>query len=166
MAEPVHRDPTSAGFGRSWQAVGSLIPNLFWERLIPGLKPVTCHFQWKALAITPRPDLYMPMVFGSKDIYSSNVQSVESEVMGSMQMCGLVYLENRRGGGVEVLHIHDSMTPFPSFFINLFYLVYFFIFMVQIRQQKESFGRHCSQFLANYIYVYSGYGPLKTGIKR
>ncbi|CAB4290820.1 unnamed protein product [Prunus armeniaca] len=29
-----------------------------------------------------------------------------------------------------------------------------------------SLGPHCSQFLSNYIWVYSGYGPRKTGIKR
>ena len=108
----------------------------------------------------------MPMVFGSNDIYSSDVQRVESEVTGSMRMCGLVYFENREGGGGGG-ESYTYMTHFPSFlFFFLFYLIYFFIFMVQIRQQKESFGRHCSQFLANYIYVYSGYGPLKTGIKR
>ena len=79
---------------------------------------MTCHFWWKALAITPRPDLYMPMVFGSNDIYSSDVQRVESEVMGSMRMCGLVYFENRGGGG-GVLHIHDTF----SFFSFLFFIL-------------------------------------------
>ncbi|XP_021819976.1 uncharacterized protein LOC110761732 [Prunus avium] len=36
----------------------------------------------------------------------------------------------------------------------------------EIRHQKDVFGPHCSQFLSNYIWVYSGHGPRKTGIKR
>ncbi|XP_038705965.1 uncharacterized protein LOC120001630 isoform X2 [Tripterygium wilfordii] len=36
----------------------------------------------------------------------------------------------------------------------------------ELRQQKDVFGRHCFNFLSAYIWVYSGYGPLKTGIKR
>ncbi|KAJ4826097.1 hypothetical protein Tsubulata_010944 [Turnera subulata] len=36
----------------------------------------------------------------------------------------------------------------------------------ELRQQKDVFGRHCFKFLCNYIWVYSGYGPLKIGIKR
>ncbi|XP_031260000.1 uncharacterized protein LOC116118175 [Pistacia vera] len=36
----------------------------------------------------------------------------------------------------------------------------------EVRQQKDVFGRHCFKFLSNYIWVYSGYGPLKTGIRR
>ncbi|XP_062092875.1 uncharacterized protein LOC133798553 [Humulus lupulus] len=36
----------------------------------------------------------------------------------------------------------------------------------EIRHQKDILGQHCSQFLSTYIWVYSGYGPLKTGIKR
>lgn len=36
----------------------------------------------------------------------------------------------------------------------------------EMRQQKDVFGRHCSLFLCNYIWTYSGYGPLKTGIGR
>ncbi|KAL5561130.1 hypothetical protein UlMin_030877 [Ulmus minor] len=36
----------------------------------------------------------------------------------------------------------------------------------EIRHQKDVLGRHCSQLLSSYIYVYSGYGPLKTGFKR
>ncbi|KAL6963753.1 hypothetical protein U1Q18_034758 [Sarracenia purpurea var. burkii] len=35
-----------------------------------------------------------------------------------------------------------------------------------MRQQRDVFGRHCFLFLSNYIWTYSGYGPLKTGIKR
>ncbi|CAK7329555.1 unnamed protein product [Dovyalis caffra] len=36
----------------------------------------------------------------------------------------------------------------------------------ELRQQKDVFGQHCFKFLSNYIWVYSGYGPLKTGIRR
>ncbi|ESQ54198.1 hypothetical protein EUTSA_v10024190mg [Eutrema salsugineum] len=36
----------------------------------------------------------------------------------------------------------------------------------ELRQQKEIFGQHCFKFLSTYIWVSSGYGPLKTGIKR
>ncbi|KAJ0076531.1 hypothetical protein Patl1_36109 [Pistacia atlantica] len=36
----------------------------------------------------------------------------------------------------------------------------------EVRQQKDVFGQHCFKFLSNYIWVYSGYGPLKTGIRR
>ncbi|XP_047340991.1 uncharacterized protein LOC124944706 [Impatiens glandulifera] len=36
----------------------------------------------------------------------------------------------------------------------------------EIRQQKDAFGGQCSLFLSIYIRTYSGYGPLKMGIKR
>ncbi|KAJ6765963.1 UNHEALTHY RIBOSOME BIOGENESIS PROTEIN 2-like protein [Salix purpurea] len=36
----------------------------------------------------------------------------------------------------------------------------------ELRQQKDVFGQHCFKFLSNYISVYSGNGPLKTGIRR
>ncbi|OAY51263.1 hypothetical protein MANES_05G200700v8 [Manihot esculenta] len=36
----------------------------------------------------------------------------------------------------------------------------------EIRQKKDVLGQHCFKFLSNYIWVYSGYGPLKTGIRR
>ncbi|GFY94609.1 hypothetical protein Acr_09g0010550 [Actinidia rufa] len=36
----------------------------------------------------------------------------------------------------------------------------------EMRQQKDVFGRSCSLFLSDYIRTYSGFGPLKTGIKR
>ncbi|XP_022748029.1 uncharacterized protein LOC111297639 [Durio zibethinus] len=36
----------------------------------------------------------------------------------------------------------------------------------EIRQQKDVFGGHCYKFLSTYIWVYSGFGPLKTGIRR
>ncbi|CDO96953.1 unnamed protein product [Coffea canephora] len=36
----------------------------------------------------------------------------------------------------------------------------------EIRQQKDSLGRCCFQFLSCYIWVYCGFGPLKTGIRR
>ncbi|XP_050231110.1 uncharacterized protein LOC126680105 [Mercurialis annua] len=36
----------------------------------------------------------------------------------------------------------------------------------ELRQQKDDFGQHCFKFLSDYIWVYSGYGPLKTGIRR
>ncbi|CAH2077504.1 unnamed protein product [Thlaspi arvense] len=36
----------------------------------------------------------------------------------------------------------------------------------ELRQQKQVFGQHCFKFLSTYIWVSSGYGPLKTGIKR
>ncbi|KAK4793395.1 hypothetical protein SAY86_023830 [Trapa natans] len=36
----------------------------------------------------------------------------------------------------------------------------------EMRQQKDAFGPHCFKLLANYIWVYSGFGPLKCGIKR
>ncbi|THF97835.1 hypothetical protein TEA_010653 [Camellia sinensis var. sinensis] len=38
--------------------------------------------------------------------------------------------------------------------------------VVTMRQQKDVFGRHCSLFLSSYIWTYSGYGPLNTGIRR
>uniref|UniRef100_A0A1J3D896 Nucleolar 27S pre-rRNA processing Urb2/Npa2 C-terminal domain-containing protein n=1 Tax=Noccaea caerulescens TaxID=107243 RepID=A0A1J3D896_NOCCA len=36
----------------------------------------------------------------------------------------------------------------------------------ELRQQKEVFGQHCYKFLSAYIWVSSGFGPHKTGIKR
>ncbi|GAB4838473.1 hypothetical protein Ancab_028017 [Ancistrocladus abbreviatus] len=36
----------------------------------------------------------------------------------------------------------------------------------EIRQQKDVYGQHCFLFLSNYIWLYSGYGPLRRGIKR
>eukprot|EP00261_Vitis_vinifera_P033220 XP_019074463.1 PREDICTED: uncharacterized protein LOC100248664 isoform X3 [Vitis vinifera] len=36
----------------------------------------------------------------------------------------------------------------------------------EMRQQKDVFRQHCFKFLSNYIWIYSGYGPLKTGIRR
>lgn len=36
----------------------------------------------------------------------------------------------------------------------------------EIRQQKDVYSRQCFQFLSNYIWIYSGYGPLKMGIRR
>ncbi|MED6194988.1 hypothetical protein PIB30_033712 [Stylosanthes scabra] len=36
----------------------------------------------------------------------------------------------------------------------------------EIRQQKDIFNRQCSLFLSNYIWVYSGYGPKRGGIRR
>ncbi|XP_008457645.3 uncharacterized protein LOC103497293 [Cucumis melo] len=36
----------------------------------------------------------------------------------------------------------------------------------EIRQQRDIVERHCSLFLSDYIWVYSGHGPLKSGIKR
>ncbi|KAL1324470.1 hypothetical protein HN51_034645 [Arachis hypogaea] len=36
----------------------------------------------------------------------------------------------------------------------------------EIRQQKDIFGRQCSLFLSNYIWVYTGYGPKRGGIRR
>ncbi|GAV60305.1 Urb2 domain-containing protein, partial [Cephalotus follicularis] len=36
----------------------------------------------------------------------------------------------------------------------------------EIRQQKDVFGPHSFKFLSSYIWVYSGYGPLKSGIRR
>ncbi|GAY65351.1 hypothetical protein CUMW_240420, partial [Citrus unshiu] len=35
-----------------------------------------------------------------------------------------------------------------------------------LRQQKDVFGQHSFKFLSNYIWIYSGCGPLKSGIKR
>ncbi|XP_058730264.1 uncharacterized protein LOC131602230 isoform X2 [Vicia villosa] len=36
----------------------------------------------------------------------------------------------------------------------------------EIKQQKDIFGRQCCLFLSNYISVYSGYGPKRSGIRR
>ncbi|KFK29569.1 hypothetical protein AALP_AA7G151800 [Arabis alpina] len=36
----------------------------------------------------------------------------------------------------------------------------------ELRQQKDVYGEHCFKFLSTYIWVSSGYGPLKTGINR
>ncbi|CAI9299348.1 unnamed protein product [Lactuca saligna] len=36
----------------------------------------------------------------------------------------------------------------------------------EIRQQKDVIGQNCRLFLSSYIVVFSGYGPLKTGIRR
>ncbi|GJX96872.1 nucleolar 27S pre-rRNA processing, Urb2/Npa2 [Tanacetum coccineum] len=36
----------------------------------------------------------------------------------------------------------------------------------EIRQQKDVIGHNCRLFLSSYIVVYSGYGPLKVGIRR
>lgn len=51
----VYKVSIFVGFGRGdWLAV--LTPN-FLEKLIFGLKLVSCCFWWKALVIAPRPDL-------------------------------------------------------------------------------------------------------------
>ncbi|KAK3028654.1 hypothetical protein RJ639_037834 [Escallonia herrerae] len=39
-------------------------------------------------------------------------------------------------------------------------------FSSRIRQQKDVLGQHSFQFLSSYIWIYSGYGPLKSGIRR
>lgn len=36
----------------------------------------------------------------------------------------------------------------------------------EIRQQKDVFAKHSFKFLSTYISIYSGYGPLKSGIQR
>nr|KYP39671.1 hypothetical protein KK1_039030 [Cajanus cajan] len=36
----------------------------------------------------------------------------------------------------------------------------------EIKEKKDIFGRQCSLFLSDYIWVYSGYGPKKSGIRR
>ncbi|GMI83549.1 hypothetical protein like AT4G30150 [Hibiscus trionum] len=36
----------------------------------------------------------------------------------------------------------------------------------EIRQQRDVFAGHCYKFLSTYIWVFSGYGPRKTGIRR
>ncbi|CAL0329340.1 unnamed protein product [Lupinus luteus] len=36
----------------------------------------------------------------------------------------------------------------------------------EIKQQKDIFGRQCSLFLCNYIWIYSGHGPKRSGITR
>ncbi|GMH16380.1 hypothetical protein Nepgr_018221 [Nepenthes gracilis] len=36
----------------------------------------------------------------------------------------------------------------------------------EIRQQRDIYGQHCFLFLSNYIWLYSGYGPSRKGIKR
>ncbi|CAN1174858.1 hypothetical protein LINPERPRIM_LOCUS10172 [Linum perenne] len=36
----------------------------------------------------------------------------------------------------------------------------------ELRQQRDVFAKYCSKFLSSYIWVYSGNGPRKTGIKR
>ncbi|XP_054787877.1 uncharacterized protein LOC129293794 [Prosopis cineraria] len=36
----------------------------------------------------------------------------------------------------------------------------------EVKQQKDIFNRQCSLFLSNYIWVYSGYGPKRSGIRR
>ncbi|WCJ39554.1 hypothetical protein M5689_020535 [Euphorbia peplus] len=36
----------------------------------------------------------------------------------------------------------------------------------ELRQQKKKFSKHCFKFLSDYILVYSGCGPLKTGVRR
>ncbi|PKI78723.1 hypothetical protein CRG98_000948 [Punica granatum] len=36
----------------------------------------------------------------------------------------------------------------------------------EMRQQKDVFGPHCFKLLANYIWVYSGFGTLNSGIRR
>ncbi|KAK8472328.1 hypothetical protein PHAVU_002G179700 [Phaseolus vulgaris] len=36
----------------------------------------------------------------------------------------------------------------------------------EIEQKKDIFSRQCSLFLSNYIWVYSGYGPKRSGIRR
>lgn len=49
-----------------------------------------------------------------------------------------------------------QMTSSPGFIISV----------LQLRHQKDVFGSYCFQFLSDYIFVYSGCGPRKTGIKR
>lgn len=36
----------------------------------------------------------------------------------------------------------------------------------EVGQQKDILGQHCFMFLSDYIWLYSGYGPLKRGIQR
>ncbi|RDX78601.1 hypothetical protein CR513_41099, partial [Mucuna pruriens] len=51
-------------------------------------------------------------------------------------------------------------------FLRRIYEEFVFIIMMQIKKQKDIFGRQCSLFLSNYICVYSGYGPKRSGIRR
>ncbi|KAL9266948.1 hypothetical protein AKJ16_DCAP27170 [Drosera capensis] len=36
----------------------------------------------------------------------------------------------------------------------------------EIRQQRDVLGQHCFLFLSDYVWIYSGYGPQKRGIRR
>lgn len=58
--------------------------------------------------------------------------------------------------------IFYSLSLLFSFCLTQFVL----LIMMQIKQQKDIFNRHCSLFLSNYIWVYSGYGPRRSGIRR
>ncbi|KAL3597428.1 hypothetical protein D5086_009065, partial [Populus alba] len=51
-------------------------------------------------------------------------------------------------------------------FTSSMFLVYALRLQVFVKAAKRCLGQHCFKFLSNYIWVYSGYGPLKTGIRR
>ncbi|KAK6946382.1 Nucleolar 27S pre-rRNA processing, Urb2/Npa2, C-terminal [Dillenia turbinata] len=36
----------------------------------------------------------------------------------------------------------------------------------ELRQQKDVYGGHCFRFLSDYVWIFSGYGPLRRGIRR
>jgi hypothetical protein len=47
-------------------------------------------------------------------------------------------------------------------------LIYFspIVWAMQMRQQRETLGKHAMHFLAGYISMFSGQGPFQTGITR
>lgn len=59
-----------------------------------------------------------------------------------------------------------SQSPYIGDLINSKVFSRFNFFLLQIRQQKDFIGHNCRLFLSSYIVVYSGYGPLKVGIRR
>ena len=59
------------------------------------------------------------------------------------------------------LYSFTNLTHNQVLFPHSFYLTVF-----QMRQQKDVFGQSCSLFLSDYIWTYSGFGPLKAGIRR
>lgn len=74
----------------------------------------------------------------------------------------------------SLLSNHEKPPKRPSLyltnhvFVSYIWLLTQFVSMImmQIKQQKDVFGRQCCLFLSNYISVYSGYGPRRSGIRR
>ncbi|CAK9138332.1 unnamed protein product [Ilex paraguariensis] len=71
-----------------------------------------------------------------------------------------VYEEFHDGPGVASTEIHEHKCPFLGL-LSLDAMA-----TRCIRQQKDVFGRNCFQFLSNYVSIYCGYGPIKTGFRR
>lgn len=76
--------------------------------------------------------------------------------------CSDLFLNVVSGNGEEIFCSCSALSKLYSI-SDQFSLI---MFLLQIRQQKDIFSKHCAKFLSNYIWVYSGNGALKMGFNR